>query len=872
MATDIFVGNVSIGVTPDLRGWDRRMRAELVPSSSRVGEEVGNTISRQIVDSMGKSGTESAGAFSENFRKRLKAALQALPKAEIDGDSTKVDRKLAELRRRLEELSKMDVINSKHAMAELAVIEKELGSISRKADGIDVKFNVDRARVQLAMLKREVDSVGSGSGGRSGLLGGVFSGGGDAAGAGAKAGGGGLSAAGGLSLSNPYIMAGVAALAAAIAPFLGQAIAGGIILGLGGALAGIGIIGAIMTGKLTKQFDTFKANAKKDIESIGTAFIPVLQHIMAMAGIVLDEMTPVFRAVVTMIAGPVEEFVDAILRAFTQPAVKKSIDDVAKSFSAIVTALTPEVPGIANAFAHGITAVANAIAQHPQAFASFIKFLALIVEGALMAIAWLAKVAAYIIEHFWPAMHQIAVVFDGVRHEIAHIWDIIFNNTIGAMIRIHQGIQHWLSSIGQNIRDQWHLFQSDTARIWNITWNNTIGRAIRGYQDLVKIFRMIRDGAVQWWHNVQTASANIWNTIWTNTVGRAIRGVQDLMRIIGGIRDKVVSALNRAATWLVDAGKNVISGLMAGMKAAIANIGGWIKSNVVDPVVSWIKRHFGISSPATSMMPLGKSLIQGLLHGMLTNAKDIGGFIAKVFGGWPEALGSIVSKGLVNLARLPAKALSALGGVASKVGGFFAKLFTGGGGGGASRWAGVVAQALAMLGLPLSLSGQVLHQIQTESGGNPNAINNWDVNAARGDPSRGLLQTIGSTFAAYHVPGTSFNIYDPLANVAAAINYARHTYGPNLMRGSMGLGSGSGYDEGGWLPPGVTMAVNRTGENELVMTADQLRAHGRGGDGSAMYVAHFDGLTGQAIEGHVRTAFAAMSVTQGNLNRQGRRR
>jgi SLT domain-containing protein len=134
------------------------------------------------------------------------------------------------------------------------------------------------------------------------------------------------------------------------------------------------------------------------------------------------------------------------------------------------------------------------------------------------------------------------------------------------------------------------------------------------------------------------------------------------------------------------------------------------------------------------------------------------------------------------------------------------------------------------------------------------------------------MQTIGSTFAAYHVAGTSYNIYDPLANVAAALNYARTVYGPSLMRGSMGVGSGHGYDTGGWLPPGVTMAVNRTGESELILSADQLRAAARGGDGGAMYVAHFDGLTGQAIEGHVRTAFAAMSVTQGNLNRQGRRR
>ena len=36
--------------------------------------------------------------------------------------------------------------------------------------------------------------------------------------------------------------------------------------------------------------------------------------------------------------------------------------------------------------------------------------------------------------------------------------------------------------------------------------------------------------------------------------------------------------------------------------------------------------------------------------------------------------------------------------------------------------------------------------IQHESGGNPNAINNWDSNAAAGMPSKGLMQTIDPTF------------------------------------------------------------------------------------------------------------------------------
>ncbi|WP_228812578.1 transglycosylase SLT domain-containing protein [Nocardia flavorosea] len=66
--------------------------------------------------------------------------------------------------------------------------------------------------------------------------------------------------------------------------------------------------------------------------------------------------------------------------------------------------------------------------------------------------------------------------------------------------------------------------------------------------------------------------------------------------------------------------------------------------------------------------------------------------------------------------------------------------------------------------------------IARESGGNPNAVNNWDSNAAAGQNSRGLTQTIPSTFRAYHVRGTSTDIHDPVANVAASMNYVMDRY------------------------------------------------------------------------------------------------
>ncbi|MBN0046663.1 transglycosylase SLT domain-containing protein [Streptomyces actuosus] len=92
---------------------------------------------------------------------------------------------------------------------------------------------------------------------------------------------------------------------------------------------------------------------------------------------------------------------------------------------------------------------------------------------------------------------------------------------------------------------------------------------------------------------------------------------------------------------------------------------------------------------------------------------------------------------------------------------------------------GWIRESLAIMaeeGIPGSYNG-IYRNIIRESSGNPNAINLWDSNAAAGTPSKGLLQVIDPTFAAYHVPGTAYDPYDPVANITAACNYAAARYG-----------------------------------------------------------------------------------------------
>lgn len=298
------------------------------------------------------------------------------------------------------------------------------------------------------------------------------------------------------------------------------------------------------------------------------------------------------------------------------------------------------------------------------------------------------------------------------------------------------------------------------------------------------------------------------------------RGISGVVAKIGELIARMLRPFARAGSWLLRTGANILSGLKSGIINGLSGIGSWVKRHIIDPIVGAVKRFFGIKSPSTVFAGIGRNLVAGLVGGM---ARTSGAAIAtKIFGDMPRALGAIVKKGLVALGSLPAKAMAALG----KLGGWFAGLFGGGAkggtfGSGVQRWAGLVSQVLGMLGQSQAWLPAVLRRMQRESGGNPSAINLWDINAQRGTPSIGLMQTIGPTFNAYAGPFRSRGIYDPLANIYAGLNYALHRYGSLAVMDRPG-----GYDNGGWLPTGLSLAYNGTGRPERILSPRQSAAAG----------------------------------------------
>ncbi|SYW19476.1 tape measure protein [Oenococcus oeni] len=93
-------------------------------------------------------------------------------------------------------------------------------------------------------------------------------------------------------------------------------------------------------------------------------------------------------------------------------------------------------------------------------------------------------------------------------------------------------------------------------------------------------------------------------------------------------------------------------------------------------------------------------------------------------------------------------------------------------GSGVTRWEPIIKEAAKKMDVNLTAAGMtaVLKRINQESGGSATVVNDWDSNAAKGTPSKGLLQYIQSTLDYWEPKGVTPNLLNGYDQLLALFN------------------------------------------------------------------------------------------------------
>ncbi len=84
---------------------------------------------------------------------------------------------------------------------------------------------------------------------------------------------------------------------------------------------------------------------------------------------------------------------------------------------------------------------------------------------------------------------------------------------------------------------------------------------------------------------------------------------------------------NVFTVYAMGGGEEITKGLLKGMLHGLGDLAGWLWKNVIWPIIKFVLGGFGIHSPSTVMMAIGKQVSEGLLAGILAGVSGIGNWI-----------------------------------------------------------------------------------------------------------------------------------------------------------------------------------------------------------------------------------------------------
>lgn len=492
-------------------------------------------------------------------------------------------------------------------------------------------------------------------------------------------------------------------------------------------------------------------------------------------------------------------------------------------------------------------------------------------------------------QKFSEIKDAISKKWEEVKTDTSKKWKQINDDTSKKIANLRDDAKTKFEEIRSKISDKWSSVRQNTETSWNNTKTSLAQKWSGIRSDASSKFENIRSTVAQKWTNLHGNTTSTWSQIgsslkntWSDLKGNASRAFgtisDNILNCFRNLKNSLKSTMSGVANAIISPIGSAVNGVISGVNWILGKVGSsksfakWqvpkfangsegLQADtlgVVNDQPGGIYREMVIRPDGSAFVPQGRNVplmmekgtqivpakqTQQYLSMMPHFKTGIGSKIKETISDvWsyvshPSKLVDLAIKKFADVGNAAEPGLSIAKGVISQVKGsitdFVKNLFSEStpkvnyvASKGVEQWRSLAIKALQLTGQYSAANlNSLLYQMQTESSGNPNAINLWDSNAKRGTPSKGLMQVIDPTFRAYAMAPYNQNIWDPLSNMIASIRYAVSRYG------SLGRAyRGHGYASGGFPQNGeFFMAresgpelVGRMGNRNAVANNDQI--------------------------------------------------
>ncbi len=229
-------------------------------------------------------------------------------------------------------------------------------------------------------------------------------------------------------------------------------------------------------------------------------------------------------------------------------AYNQSQAQLSASMATLGTALMPVVSGIASLAATIVTTLSPVLTQIVSAVMAYMPQVQSIVQTALTTIQTVWNVV-------WPALSAV----------LSPILSAISALVQGAMTVIQGVINVVLGFISGDWSQVWMGIQQVAQGIWDgIT--GLVSGAINAVSSVIS---GVLGTISSVWNGIWSSVSSFVSDTWTKVTTAVSNGVQSVLDFVGSIPDKIMSFFSDAGSWLLDAGKSIIQGLIDGITGMI---------------------------------------------------------------------------------------------------------------------------------------------------------------------------------------------------------------------------------------------------------------------------------------------------------------